>query len=326
MKVLFLIQDRNLPSSRVRVINLLSELKDHGIEYDLIPYSSRLSQKIEIFKKIRKYDAIFLQKKLISPIESFILRILSPYLIFDFDDAIYLRHDENKNPYSKTRYFKFKFLVKNSDLIIAGNRILKEFAERFNKNVVIIPSAVEIRNIPLKDHNHENERIVIGWVGGGINLIHLNLISDVLKELSRSYDIELRILSNRELKINGVNVKFIPWSLENQEKEISLFDIGVMPLPDTEHARGKCGYKALQYMAQEVPPVVSDVGVMREIVEDGVEGFVVNRIDDFYSSLKRLIENKELRIEMGKNARKKVERFYSIEVVSKMLVDIFKSI
>ncbi len=73
MKALFLIQDWNLPSSRVRVLNLLGKLKDHGIEYDVIQYPKRLSHKIDLFKRIRKYDAIFLQKKLISPVESFIL-------------------------------------------------------------------------------------------------------------------------------------------------------------------------------------------------------------------------------------------------------------
>ncbi len=125
--------------------------------------------------------------------------------------------------------------------------------------------------------------------------------------------------------MDGVDVKFIPWRLDTQEAEIARFDIGIMPLPKTKWAEGKCGYKALQYMAQAVPPVVSDVGINSEIVEHGKEGFVARDLEDFYKYLKLLIENKELRRQMGLSARQKVERYYSVKVVSEMLADVLMS-
>ncbi|MCX7793363.1 MAG: glycosyltransferase family 4 protein [Thermodesulfovibrionales bacterium] len=314
-----------MPSSRVRVLNLLPELRKRGINCDVLPYPKGFTGKIRMFRILSRYEAIFLQKKLPTPLESIILKKLSPLLIFDFDDAIYLKHDSSENLVSRSRMSKFKAIARKSDLIIAGNRILAEEAKRFNKNVVVIPSAVEIRDIPQKDYKSENERVIIGWVGGAINLIHLKLVEPVLKKLSEEYSIELRIICSESLYMEGVKIKFIPWRLDTQEAEIAKFDIGIMPLPKTRHSEGKCGYKALQYMAAAVPPVVSDVGINSEIVEHGSEGFVAKDLDDFYKYLRLLIENKELRKKMGLSARQKVEKHYSIAVVSEILSDVLLS-
>lgn len=325
MNILFLIQDYDMPSSRVRVLNILPELKKKGINYDVISYPKRLVDKIKIFRILKKYDVVFLQKKLPVIFDSMILNRFSRILVFDFDDAIYLRHDSSENIKSGSRYLKFRAIVKRAGLIIAGNRFLAQEAIRFNKNVVIIPSAVETRNIPQKDYNRENEKIIIGWVGGAINLSHLKIIEPVLRKISKDFNIELRILSSESLYMEGVEIKFIPWRLETQEAEIAKFDIGIMPLPKTRHSEGKCGYKALQYMAAAVPPVVSDVGVNSEIVEHEREGFVAKDMDDFYKYLKLLIENKNLRMEMGLRARQKVERYYSIPVIAEMLFQVLLS-
>ena len=327
MKILFLIQDYEMPSSRVRVLNLLPYLKEKGIEFEVRPYPKGFVEKLKTFWALRRFDAVFLQKKLPSPFESFLLKRASRYLIFDFDDAIYLRHDANKEIESKSRELKFKAIVKQADLIIAGNRILASEAGRFNKNVVIIPSAVETRDIPLKDWSDKAEDVVIiGWIGGAVNLGHLKLVGPVLKRLAEGYPIELRIICSEGIEMEGVKVRFIPWSIETQEAEIARFDIGIMPLPRTKHSEGKCGYKALQYMACGVPPVVSDVGINSEIVEHGKEGFVARDLDEFYRYLKVLIENKELRREMGLRARQKVERYYSLSVVADRLSEVLLSI
>jgi len=102
--------------------------------------------------------------------------------------------------------------------------------------------------------------------------------------------------------------------------------LGLMPLPNNKHSEGKCGYKALQYMAAAVPPVVSDVGINRDIVENGKEGFVVASVDGFYEAIKTLIDNKDLRREMGWNARKKAVKLFSVEVAGKKLADVLKTL
>jgi glycosyltransferase involved in cell wall biosynthesis len=178
--------------------------------------------------------------------------------------------------------------------------------------------------VPVKDYSAVNEDAIIGWVGGKGNLHHLKMLSPVFKELSACHRIQVNILCDASLDIPSVRVKHVPWSLETQEREIALFDIGVMPLPDNMWTRGKCGYKALQYMAAAVPPVVSDVGSNREMMEQDREGFLVPSIDGFYDALKLLLNDKNTREEIGLNARNKAEKSFSVHVTGKMLADILK--
>jgi glycosyltransferase involved in cell wall biosynthesis len=326
LKILFLVQDETMASSRIRVMNLVPELEKEGIRAYVLEYPKKLMEKLSMIKTCRQYDVTFLQKKLPSHFDAILLKIYSNKLVFDFDDAIYYRHDARESLSSATRNKKFVFLTRRADLVIAGNRILADHAGRCNRNVVVIPSAVETRDLPVKNYDLAPDRIAVGWVGGKVNLHHLEMLSPIFQRLSGEYPIEVRILSDDAISIPSVDVRFIPWRLDTQEREIALFDIGVMPLPNNRHTEGKCGYKALQYMAVAVPPVVSDVGVNGDIVEDGREGFVARNREAFYEALKKLIEDRTLRKKMGLNARRKVERLYSIGVVGKKLADELKEI
>jgi glycosyltransferase involved in cell wall biosynthesis len=321
-KVLFIYQNESLPSSRIRVINLLPEMRKEGINPYAVMYPKTMVNKIKMVRSLRQFDAIFLQKKLLTPLEVRLFRRYAKRFVFDFDDAIYYHDDKHVPLESRTRKLKFQSLVRNVDLVVAGNRVLASYAGQFNKNVTIVPSAVETRNIPLKCHDRSNsDKIIIGWVGGSGNLHHLEMLSPVFQGLSRIHRIQIYVISDATIKIPDVEVKHIPWSIQTQEQEIALFDIGVMPLPNNKWTEGKCGYKALQYMSASVPPVCSDVGSNRDIVEHGREGFIVSSTDEFYNALDTLICNKDLRKEMGLNARRKVEKYFSISAVGKRLAD-----
>ena len=124
--------------------------------------------------------------------------------------------------------------------------------------------------------------------------------------------------------MEGVDVKLVPWDINTQEREIANFDIGVMPLDDSLHSRGKCGYKALQYMAAAVPAVVSDTGINSEIVQHGRLGYATNEIEGFYHALEQLIISPKQRKDKGKASRLHVAEQYSIERISQSLATILK--
>jgi len=325
-KVLFLFKDADDPGTRIRIFNLLPELKQAGYDTVCLPYPHDVLHKLRFSRNCQAYDVVVVRRKLFSLAETLLLRTYARRLVFDFDDAIYYRSDLNaRNELdSMSRMMKFQQLVRRADLVIAGNSILAEYARQFNARVHILPSPVETRGIPIKNHSVPSDRTVIGWVGGAYNLHHLKLLTPILQKLAAHHNIQVRIICSDGILIPSVDVRFIPWKLETQEAEIAAFDIGVMPLPDNRSTRGKCGYKALQYMAAEVPPVVSDVGINREIVEDGREGYVLKNIDDFLGVLQMLIENKALRQKLGERARKKVENQYSVHAVGKQLADLLR--
>ncbi len=324
MKVLFIYQDNKMPSSRIRVLNLLPEIQEGGIHAEALVYPKNISEKIRLFKNIGQFDIIYLQKKLPSPVEAKLFKSLSKRLIFDFDDAIYYKDDSHPFFESSSRQIKFKSIVRGADLIIAGNRILADYARQFNRKVISVPSAVETRGVPRKDYTVENENFIIGWVGGKGNLHHLEILSKTFQKLAQHNRIQVNIICNDTIKIPGVEINFIPWELETQGTEIARFDVGIMPLPSNKWTEGKCAYKALQYMAAAVPPVVSDVGISRDIVGHGREGFVVSSADGFFDAIETFINNKDQRREMGENARKKAETYFSVEVVGKSLADVLK--
>ncbi|HUJ78793.1 MAG TPA: glycosyltransferase family 4 protein [Nitrospiria bacterium] len=320
-RVLFLFMNATDPSARIRVFNLLPDLQKAGFKLECVPYPHHIQRKLKLLRECRKYDVVVVHRKLLPIVDTILLRRNARRLIFDFDDAIYHRSDLHSRTDldSRSRLMKFQYLVRRADLVIAGNRILADYAKQFNRRVSILPSSVETRGIPTKQYGVPSDRTIIGWVGGAYNLHHLQLLTPVFQKLAGHHNIQVRILCSERIEIPSVDVRLIPWKLETQEAEIAACDIGVMPLPDNKSTEGKCGYKALQYMAAMVPTVVSDVGVNREIVEHGREGFVVKAIDDFYGALEALIIDKTLRYEMGVCARKKVERLYSVDLIGRRL-------
>ena len=325
MKILFLYQDKKMPSSRIRVFDLLPEIEKEGFFAETEAYPRKISEKFRLFRRLRGFDIVYLQKKLITPWEAGLLRRCAGRIVFDFDDAIYYRDDSRGSFVSRSRHLKFRSIAMNSDLLIAGNRILADYARRFNRNVETIPSAVETRGIALKNHDRRNEIAVIGWIGGGGNLHHLAALSPVLTDLARDYRFRVDIISDRTIEIPGVETRPVPWTLEGQADEVARLDIGIMPLPANKWTEGKCGYKALQYMAAGVPPVVSDVGVNRDIVADGKEGLVASDEKGFRDALAALISDEKLRRRLGHNARMKVESLYSVSVVGKRLAETLKA-
>ncbi len=325
-RVLFLIQHEALPSSRVRVLKLLRDLADHGIAGEARVYPRRLAAKLRLLRDLRAHDIVYIQKKLPALPDRLLFKLARRKTVFDFDDAIYCKHDAFKSSGSRSRRWKFANIVRQADLIVAGNRILAARAAPFNRNVAIIPSAVETREAAVNGHAEKSGPCVIGWVGGEGNLVYLEMLAPVFRKLAENADIQVRVVCSRGLEIPGVDVRFVPWTLASEPAEVAQFDIGVMPLPDFEHAAGKCGYKALLYMAAGVPPVVSDVGINRDIVRHGEEGFVAPALEDFYGCLETLVRDRDLRRRMGAKARARAEQEYSVPVVARRLAEALKAL
>lgn len=258
--------------------------------------------------------------------DAYILGKLSKKFLFDFDDAIYLKHEKYNKEKSFSTNLKFNSIIKNASLIVAGNRILAEYVSPINSNIKIVPSTVETKGVPVRDYDKENEKFTVGWVGGNINLTQLQLLSDVFRRLSGEIPLELRVISGEKPEITGIDMRFIQWTEDGEANEIAKLDAGVMPLPDSPHARGKCAFKAIQYMAAGVVPVVSDVGINAEVVQNNKSGLVAKNIDDFYDHLKYLYNNKGQMKEMGAKARERAVQHYSLDSAADALDEIFKAL
>jgi glycosyltransferase involved in cell wall biosynthesis len=319
MKVLFVIQHPDMPSSRVRVLDLLPDLRAAGIDAEARPYPRTWRGRPELWRACRAADVVVLQKKLPTALDAALLRRACRRLVYDFDDAVYFRHESRGPAEHPTSRRRFASIVRRADLVLAGNRVLAAEARRLGARAEILPSAVEIRGVPVRDHAAAAGPLVIGWIGTEINLGQAALLGPILRTLAAEFPLEYRIVCRRGLELEGVRTAFVPWAAATQAAEVARFDIGVMPLPKSAHAEGKCGYKALQYMAAGVPPVVSDVGINRELVGDGACGLVAEALDDFAPALRRLAAEPALRARLGWAARAAAEREYAVPVVAARL-------
>ena len=326
-RVLFLMQHPDLPSSRVRVLDLLPELRRLGIEAEaeLFPRGWPARNTLAFWQRCRTAGVVVLQKKLPTRFASGCLRRACRRLIYDFDDAVYYRHESSGSLDHPTSRRRFVSLLRRVDLAIAGNRLLAEAAAPLSRRVAVLPSAVETRGAPQRLHGPASP-LVIGWIGGRINLGQAALLAPVLRSLAAEFPLEYRIVSAERLDLPGVPTTFMPWSLASQAAEVARFDVGVMPLPEGGHAAGKCGFKAIQYMSAGVPPVVSRVGVNCEIVRDGVDGIVASDLDGFANALRRLAADPALRARLGASARARAEQHYSIHVTAARLAELLREV
>jgi glycosyltransferase involved in cell wall biosynthesis len=178
--------------------------------------------------------------------------------------------------------------------------------------VIYNPTTIDTVNYHNQISNQNKEKFVIGWTGSHSTTRYLNEIVEVLKVLENKYSFELQVIADIPPELDLKSFKFIKWQKENEIKDLLNFNIGIMPLKDDLWAAGKCGFKALQYMALGIPALVSPVGVNTKIVDDGLNGFICKTPDDWKMAIEKLIQNHELLLEMAKNTRKKIVENYSV--------------
>lgn len=353
-KVLFLVPyPTEGASARLRVEQFLPFLDKAGIRYSLRPFFTPefyriLYKKGNTIKKIAfflfcacrrfidiikapLYDTIFIHREVFPlgpPILEAILFLFGKRVIFDFDDAIYLPPEGSKGIIALLKCpWKTDYIIRRSSIVIAGNELLRQHALPLNKNVEVIPTCIDTDRYVRNARKDKKGEVVIGWVGSHTTQVFLKDIEGVLLELLSVYpQLKIHIIGAQEDLIIHDRVIIKSWSLEEEKADIMAFDIGIMPLPDTDWTRGKCAFKAILYMSFEIPVVVSAVGVNRDIIKDGVNGFLAYDGAEWKEKLGRLISDKALRDFIGVAGRSTAVKDFSLEANSEVFVDIITGV
>lgn len=249
-------------------------------------------------------------------------------MVFDFDDAVFVAYKSPSNGYLS--YLKFPgktaTICRLSAHVMAGNQYLADYALKQNQNVTIIPTTIDTDSYLPAPRDAEPGSITIGWSGSFSTVQHLDTIREVLQELARSEKFKLRVIGTPNYELSGVDVEALQWRSETEIEDLQKIDIGLMPLPDEDWSRGKCGLKALQYMALGIPTICSPVGVNSTIIQDGENGFLADRKDEWIAKLKELIHSAELRRRLGDAGRLTVEKGYSARSQAPRVLEVFESV
>ncbi|GJQ57920.1 MAG: glycosyltransferase family 1 protein [Candidatus Scalindua sp. AMX11] len=325
MRVLFLIQGMEVAASRYRVLQYLPFLQEHGVEPTVLPFPKGFFEKIRVFKTIRQYDILFIQRKRFAFPWLQYIRKNAKQIVFDFDDSIMHRNSKANQPESKTRARKFEKMVTSSDYVIAGNAFLMEKTTPYKRDVMIIPSPIDMSLYSQKNYSEGNDTVTLGWIGAHGSIHYMKKMTPLFEALGKKYDrVKLKIVCDVFFDCENMVVEKKLWSEQDEVKDIQSFDIGLMPLIDDPWSHGKCGLKILQCLAAGVPVVCSPFGINREIVEDGVHGLWAESQEEWVEKLEILINNKELREKMGRAGRKRVSKDYSLETHAPRMLNLFK--
>lgn len=343
MRILFLIPypPDKAPSQRFRFEQYLHFLAEKGCSYTLAPFLSEATwvilykpghtvvkvlgillgfvRRFLLLFSVPAYDYVFIHREA-SPIgppvfEWIIAKVLGKKIIYDFDDAIWIPNtsEANKIVASIKWYHKVGSICRWAHKISCGNAYLRDYARQFNTNAVVNPTAIDTVNL----HNRVRDqrapgRLVIGWTGTHSTLKYLEQVVPVLAELETRYDFEFRVISNQPPTLPLRSLRFQPWQKDTEIEDLAGLHIGLMPLEDDLWAKGKCAFKALQYMALGIPALVSPVGMNTEVVESGRNGYVCATLTDWQQALETLMQDPELRIRLGEAARTTIVERYSV--------------
>ncbi|MCO6496707.1 MAG: glycosyltransferase family 4 protein [Chitinophagaceae bacterium] len=129
-----------------------------------------------------------------------------------------------------------------------------------------------------------------------------------------------------ELKIRelGDNVTYLG-GLFGKEKESVFKDVDIFIFPTLDEAFGLVLLEAMQHC---LPVVATIEGGIPDIVEDGINGFLVlkNDVKQLAEKMEKLINDEELRVSMGRAGRKKYEEKFTLSLFENRLTKILKKV
>jgi glycosyltransferase involved in cell wall biosynthesis len=355
-KILFLVAHRpgRSPGQRFRFEQYLEYLKANGFSYHISYLISQaddaafyapgkyfakarmvlksIKQRFIDLKNAPAYDLVFIYREahmLWSTWFERRLHRMGAKMILDFDDSIWLNDtsDGNRQLAWLKRPAKTADILSLSSMALVGNEYLANYAKRYNNNVHVVPTTIDTAYY-IPNSKPPAQSVCIGWTGSSTTLKHLQQALPVLKAIREKYGekVSFRVISNKPLEADLPGLENITWQRQTEVSDLYPINIGIMPLPNDEWARGKCGFKGLQYMALEIPTIMSPVGVNTEIIEDGVNGFLAGDQQEWVDKLSALIESPALREKLGKAGRQTVINRYSFESQKDRYVQLFNSL
>lgn len=315
MDVVGLVSARNHASTRYRVSQFAKHLQAVGLNLRLEPLAPRIVDRVRQLSQRRHKTIVLLQRKLLPVWQLALLRQSCSVLVYDFDDAVYLRDSFHpRGPYSLTRAVRFRATVGMADCVIAGNSFLADSVMKMTspRKLHVIPTCVNASLYqPAFHEEHRPTRLV--WIGSSSTVQSLESARPLLEAVGQAIPhTMLRVICDRFPRFEHLTIEQSDWSSASEPGSLRDCDIGISWVPDDRWSRGKCGLKILQYMAAGLPVIANPVGVHKEMLTRGV-GFLAGTADEWIAHIRELVDNVRLRAEMGRNGRDRLEKGFDVD-------------
>jgi glycosyltransferase involved in cell wall biosynthesis len=291
-------------------------------------------ERLKLLMSRERYDAFFVYREAYpfgpALIEAALSHAGGRPLVYDFDDAIFQSNSSDANRFASALKYpqKVPSIIRRSALVLAGNDYLAAYARRFNPSVAVLPTCVDTDVfVARRTPRSSDAPLVVGWIGTPTTAAYLKSLGSSLAGVASRYRFELRVSgSGAPLEFTGVKTTNERWSVDREVDLFNTCDVGVYPLTDDEWAKGKCGFKAIQFMACGVPVVAAAVGVNTEIIQDGVNGFLASTERDWEEKIGILLADAGLRARLGAAGRRTIEQRYSLHMNAPRLVSMLRDV
>lgn len=318
MKLLILANNLNRPGFRQRIAVYLDSLRTNGIECEVAKLPAGSLARRKLFKHAADCDGVLLHKKGLNPFDAFWLRRYSKKLIYHFDDAI-MYSTKTPDRHSPSHFRPFRRSVKLADTVITGSSYLAEHALEFNPNVKILPTGIKVSDYTVDCPRKNDDKIRLAWIGSRSTLKYLTEIKPALENIGARFDnVVLKIICDDFFDLKNMKVEKRRWSKETRTVNLATSDIGLAPLPDNRFTRGKCCFKILEYVSAGLPVIASPVGAHSGHIQHNINGFLAEDTGEWVDRIAQLIENPQLRKQMGEENLVRAKNF-DISVMGKQL-------
>jgi glycosyltransferase involved in cell wall biosynthesis len=301
---------------RYRLTAFAPFLHQAGHRLELCSWPVSWWRRLWLGRRVRGADLVIVQRRLLRRWQLALLRRNTRLLVFDFDDALFLRdsYADNAGRWSDRRS-RFAATVRSADAVVAGNSFLAAEADRWTgtRRALVIPTCIDPARYLLARHVRAEGGVQLAWIGSASTLRGLEAIQPLLNYLGQQWPgLRLKLICDRFLRLRHLPVIECPWSEAGEAAALASADIGISWLPDDPWSRGKCALKVLQYMAAGLPVVANPVGVQAELVVPGETGFLAETPQEWADAVRRLARDPALRQSMGRAGRQRVETEFSV--------------
>jgi len=330
MRIVALVASPDHVCARYRIVAFRSFLENAGHRFTIQVLPRYLLTRWSLGRDALEADVVIVQRRLLSTWQLRILRRQVRRLVFDFDDAVFLRDSyDRRGLHCEHRQQEFAAMIRAADAVVAGNDWLRDQALRWRgpAGVHVIPTCVNPRLYPLAGQEDHADVVRLAWIGSSSTLQGLVRIQPVLERLGQTYPgLRLQLICDKTLPLQSLPVAFRPWSQATEARDLADAHIGISWLPDDKWSQGKCGLKVLQYMAAGLPVVANPVGVQPILVKPGITGFCADSAEAWVAAVGQLVRDAALRRQLGLAGRRVVEQEYDVERGARLWLDVFRDL
>ena len=229
-------------------------------------------------------------------------------IVIDIDDDYINSNKYYPINYEDGRMSRLIEAIGMADLITTTTPALKETYIKYNSNVIILPNMISLSEFNVKHNDYSG---TVGWYSSGIRYNEfVDIVGGWIPEQAKLYLAGSYIFNNfkHNNKLTVTDI-FLP---EDMAKILSNIDIGIIPLSLCKFNDGKSDLKGLELGCMSIPFIASPTEPYRALISHGSNGFLIHKRKQWTEYINLLLNDNNLRITMGNNARK-VSELRSIE-------------